>query len=83
MMHIYHMKTGEHGRIVKINAGKTLKARMKSFGIYPGVEFAVRAFSIGKNNVELEIGRSLVALRKGEMEKIEVEKIADEKSDNL
>lgn len=78
MMHIYHMKTGERGRIVKINAGRTLKARMKSFGLYPGVEFKVRAFSLGKNNVELEVGRSLVALRKGEMEKIEVERIEDE-----
>jgi Fe2+ transport system protein FeoA len=72
------MKTGDRGKIVKINAGKTLKARMKSFGLYPGVEFRVRAFSLGKNNVELEVGRSLVALRKGEMEKIEVEKIDDD-----
>jgi Fe2+ transport system protein FeoA len=78
MMHIYHMKTGDRGKIVKINAGKTLKARMKSFGLYPGVEFRVRAFSLGKNNVELEVGRSLVALRKGEMEKIEVEKLDDD-----
>ena len=78
MMHIYHLKKGDKGKIVKINAGKTLKARMKSFGIYPGVEFEVKAFSLGKNNLELQVGRSLVALRKGEMDKIEVEKLAHE-----
>jgi Fe2+ transport system protein FeoA len=78
MINIYHLKRGDKGRIVKINAGKTLKARMKSFGIYPGVEFEIKAFSLGKNNVELQVGRSLVALRKGEMDKIEVEKIEDE-----
>ncbi len=75
MKHIYHLKTGDKGKIVKINAGKTLKARMKSFGLYPGVLFEVKAFSLGKNNVELQVGRSLVALRKGEMDKIEVERI--------
>ena len=78
MINIYHLKRGDKGRIVKINAGKTLKARMKSFGIYPGVTFEVKAFSLGKNNVELQIGRSLVALRKGEMDKIEVERIEDD-----
>ncbi len=77
MMNIYHLNVGERGTILKINAGKTLKARMKSFGIYPGVEFVVKAFSLGKNNVELEVGRTLVALRKGEMDKIEIEKIKD------
>ena len=80
MMHIYHLKVGDRARIVAINAGKTLKARMKSFGIYPGVEFTVKAFSLGKNNVEIEVGRSRVALRKGEMDKIEVEKIEDEEA---
>ncbi len=78
MMHIYHLKTGDKARIVQINAGKALKARMKSFGIYPGVEFTVKAFSIGKNNVEIEVGRSRVALRKGEMDKIEVERVEEE-----
>lgn len=77
MMHIYHLKVGDRARIVQINAGKTLKARMKSFGIYPGVEFTVKAFSLGKNNIEIEVGRSRVALRKGEMDKIEVEKVED------
>ncbi len=75
MINIYHLKVGDRGRIVRIHAGKTLKARLKSFGIYPGVEFRIRAFSLGKNTVELEVGQTLVALRKGEMEKIEVERI--------
>ncbi len=78
MINIYHLNKGDRGQIVGINAGKTLKARMKSFGIYPGVEFEIKAFSLGKNNVELQVGNSLVALRKGEMDKIEVQRIEDE-----
>lgn len=78
MMNIYHLQKGDKGRIVKINAGKTLKARMKSFGIYPGVAFEIKAFALGKNNVELQVGSGLVALRKGEMDKIEVEKVIDD-----
>ncbi len=77
MINIYHLNKGDKGRILRINAGKTLKARMKSFGIYPGVSFQIKAFSLGKNNVELQVGNSLVALRKGEMDKIEVEKTDD------
>ena len=77
MKNIYHLKVGDRGIVVKINAGKTLKRRMKSFGIYPGVEFSVKAFSLGKNNVELEVGRTLIALRKEEMDKIEVQRKDD------
>ena len=51
---------------------------MKSFGIYPGVEFEVKNFSLGKTNVELQVGNTLVALRAGEMDKIEVEKLDNE-----
>ncbi len=78
MITIHDLKVGDQARIVAIHADKTLRARMKSFGIYPGVEFTVKAFSIGKKNVEIEVGRSRVALRREEMEKIEVEKIENE-----
>ncbi len=78
MYRIYHLKTGERGKIKEIKAGKSLKHRMKSFGIYPGVEFEVKNFSIGKRNVELQVGNSLVALRAGEMDKIEIEKLDNE-----
>ena len=72
---IYHLKPGDRAKIVSIKAGRELKHRMKSFGLYNGVEFTVKNFSLGKNNVELQVGNSLVALRKGEMEKLEIEKL--------
>ncbi len=75
MYKIYHLKVGDRGRIKEIKAGKSLKHRMKSFGIYNGVEFEVKNFSLGKRNVELQVGNSLVALRAGEMEKIDIEKL--------
>ena len=75
MFKIYHLKRGDRARIKEIHAGRELKHRMKSFGLYQGVEFEIKNFSLGKNTVELQVGNSLVALRKGEMEKIEIEKI--------
>ncbi len=75
MFKIYHLKNGDRARIKEIHAGRELKHRMKSFGLYQGVEFEVKNFSLGKNTVELQVGNSLVALRKGEMEKIEIEKL--------
>ena len=75
MFKIYHLKTGDRAKIKEIHAGKELKHRMKSFGLYNGAEFEVKNFSLGKTNVELQVGNSLVALRKGEMAKIEIEKL--------
>ena len=77
MYKIYHLKVGDRGKIKEIHAGRELKHRMKSFGIYKGAEFEVKNFSMGKRNVELQVGNSLVALRFGEMEKIEIEKIKE------
>ncbi len=79
MYKIYHLKVGDKGKIKEIKAGKSLKHRMKSFGLYNGVEFEVKNFSLGKRNVELQVGNSLVALRAGEMEKIEIEKLGEER----
>jgi Fe2+ transport system protein FeoA len=75
VLRIYDLQRGDRAKIKEIHAGKELKHRMKSFGLYNGVEFEVKNFSIGKKNVELQVGNSLVALRRGEMEKIEIEKI--------
>jgi len=75
MLKIYDLNVGDKAKIKEIHAGRELKHRMKSFGLYSGVEFEVKNFSLGKKNVELQVGNSLVALRKGEMEKIEIEKI--------
>ena len=75
MYKINDLEVGDRAKIKAIHAGKGLKHRLKSFGIYPGVEIEVKNFSLGKRNVELQVGSSFVALRYGEMQKIEIEKL--------
>ncbi|TQV61553.1 MAG: ferrous iron transport protein A [Sulfurovum sp.] len=62
--------------ITSINAGRELKSRLYSFGLTKGKEFKVKRYSLNKNVVEIEVDRSLVGLRRGESEKIEVEIIS-------
>jgi Fe2+ transport system protein FeoA len=71
-MNISDLKIGQKATILKINADKSLKMRLQSFGIYKGVEIEVKEFSIGKQNVEISIDESLIGLRAIEMKMIEV-----------
>ncbi|MCH9814433.1 MAG: ferrous iron transport protein A [Epsilonproteobacteria bacterium] len=73
-MNLSELRKGDRGTILKINAGRELKSRLTSFGIYKGATFEIKACSLARNTLELEVGNSLVALRRGEVEKIEVEK---------
>jgi len=80
-MNLSELRKGDKGIITKINAGKNLKTRLYSFGIYKGARFEIMACSLGRNTMELKVGNSMVALRRGEVEKIEVEKDEDKKSE--
>lgn len=73
-MNLSELRRGDHGTIIKINAGKNLKTRLYSFGIYKGARFEIMACSLARNTMELKVGNSMIALRRGEVEKIEVEK---------
>jgi Fe2+ transport system protein FeoA len=77
-MNLSELQKGDKGLIAKINAGKNLKSRLYSFGIYKGARFEIMACSLAKNTIELKVGNTMIALRRGEVEKIEVEK-EDEK----
>ncbi len=72
-MKLSELKKGDSGIIVKINALKDLKRRFASFGIYKGCKFEIIECSLGGNTLELKVGNTMVALRRGEGEKIEVE----------
>jgi len=63
--------------ITAIHAGRELKSRLYSFGLSVGKEFMVKRYSLNKNVVEIEVNRSLIALRRGESEKIEVEMLKE------
>jgi len=63
---------GEHAVIKKINAPKALRDRFLSFGLVPGEELTVKGCSLAKQTMEIEVGGTLLALRRDEAEKIEV-----------
>ncbi len=72
-MRLSELQKGDFGTIKKIDAEKNLKKRLASFGIYKGVQFNIKALSLGRNTVEVRVGNTMVALRRSEAEKIEVE----------
>ncbi len=72
-MNLSELKKGDSGIIVKIYAEKNLKKRLASFGIYKGVQFKVKALSLGGNTIEVRVGNTMIALRRSEAEKIEVQ----------
>jgi ferrous iron transport protein A len=67
---------GDRAVIVKVHAEKALRDRFASFGIMRGEEITVKACSLAKQTMEIEIGATAVALRAEEAERIEVKKIA-------
>jgi len=71
-MNISNLKVGDRAVIIKIDADKSLKMRLQSFGIYKGVDIEVKEFSIGKQNVEISVDESLIGLRAIEMKMISV-----------
>ncbi len=74
-MNAAQLKKGNRALIVKINADKVLKDRLNSFGIMREEELIIKGCSLAKQTIEIEVGSTLIALRKDEAEKIEVEKI--------
>ncbi len=75
-MTIYELKVGQKAKIMGFLAGKELKKRLTSFGISKESVFTIKNITIMKNvfEIELESG-TLVALRKGEAQKIEVQEV--------
>ena len=74
-MKLTELTKGNRARIIKIHAQKALKDRLTSFGVMRGEELLVKGCSLAKQTMEIEVGSTLIALRKDEAEKIEVEKI--------
>lgn len=74
-MKLTELTKGEKAEIVNIDAVKALKDRLTSFGVMRGEELLVKGCSLAKQTMEIEVGSTLIALRKDEAEKIEVIKI--------
>ena len=73
-MQLTELKKGDHGKILRIQADPELRNRLHSFGIIPGEELEVKGCSLARQTMEIDMDGTLIALRKEEAEKIEVEK---------
>ncbi len=74
-MRLTELTKGDKAQIIKIDANKALKDRFNSFGVMRGEELLVKGCSLAKQTMEIEVGSTLIALRRDEAQKIEVEKI--------
>ena len=69
------MNAQDEGIVHKIHADGELKQRLFSLGLRKGSHIKVKATSMGKSTIEIEIGTTLMALRHSEAEHIEVEQV--------
>ena len=74
-MNLIELTKGDKAEIIKIHADKALKDRLNSFGVMRGEEVLIKGCSLAKQTMEIEVGSTLIALRKDEAEKIEIVKI--------
>ncbi len=75
MQTLDQLQKGDKGVIVNINADDKLKHRLISFGLLKGSQIEIKECAIRKKTIEIEVGRTLIALRIDEAKKIEVKKI--------
>lgn len=74
-MNLTELTKGDKAQIIKIHADKALKDRLNSFGVMHGEELLVKGCSLAKQTMEIEVGATLIALRKNEAEKIEIKQL--------
>lgn len=70
------LSLNDEGVIVKVDADEELQLRLFSFGIHKGTKFIIKNLSIAKSTIEVEAGRTLIALRLDEAKKIKIEEVA-------
>jgi ferrous iron transport protein A len=75
-MLLNQLRKGDRAEIIRVHADKALRDRFASFGIIRGEELVVKACSIGRQTIEIEVGSTAIALRAEEAEHIEVKKVA-------
>ena len=74
-MNLSELKKGNKAEIVKISADKALRDRLHAFGVMKGDELTIKGCSIAKQTMEIQVGSTLIALRREEAQKIEVTQI--------
>lgn len=71
-MNLTELEKGNRAEIMNISADKALKDRLNSFGVMRGEELTIKGCSLAKQTMEIQIGSTLIALRRDEAQKIEV-----------
>ncbi|WP_456431361.1 FeoA family protein [Nitratifractor sp.] len=74
-MVLTELRKGDRAIIRALRADAELRNRLHSFGIIPGETLEVKGCSLARQTMEIDVDGTLIALRKDEAEKIEVEKI--------
>ena len=72
-----HLHVNDSATIVCINADEDLKRRFNSFNIRRGSLLKVKAISIKKSTIEIEVGGTMIALRNDEAKSIKVSKVCE------
>ena len=72
-MKLSELKKHQEARVVKVDAAGELKQRLASFGLLKGANIKIIDCSLGKSTIEVMVDSTLLALRREEAEKIEVE----------
>ncbi|MBN1839807.1 MAG: ferrous iron transport protein A [Campylobacterales bacterium] len=72
MIMLSEMNPGEQGIVSKIDAQGELKQRLFSLGLRKGSQIKMKASSISKSTLEVEVGSTLLALRYEEAKMIQV-----------
>lgn len=61
--------------ISSVEASQELKKRFLSFGVRKGAVIRVKAFSLARSTIEIEVGKTMIALRNDEAQTIKVDLI--------
>jgi len=75
MTKLSEMNAGEKAIVSRIEADGELKQRLFSLGLRKGSNIQIKATSIGKSTMEVEVGTTLLALRYEEAKSIEVKRV--------
>ena len=75
MIMLSEMNPGEQGIVSKIDAQGELKQRLFSLGLRKGSQIKMKASSIPKSTLEVEVGSTLLALRYEEAKMIQVKRV--------
>jgi len=75
MITLADLETNEKAVVLKVSADGELKQRLASFGLRKNSNIKVKALSMTKSTIEVEVCTGMIALRFEEAKKIEVKKI--------